>query len=960
MCVVNGRVTPQFDNWTSVSVRGSAVVDYFIVPYEQLSLCDEFKVCTAREMVEKYCDVSCITNTRNIIPDHSILLFKSTLNVNKNVVNTDTSLTDYGNNLKKCDARYDVQNIPSEFFNNAENSDRLLQMIENITELRNDQNEINSVYNDVCNLYYDEMKKWLKSKNVNPKSHKRLKKCCKPFWSNRLQELWDSLRKAENIYLSSRGRYRRSNLESFRASQKKFDKEYRKAERKFNFDKQCEIESVCTENPKQFWQHLKSLGPSRNKDIPMEIINQNGDVDKNINNVLDHWKNEYKNLFSFGESSNVDTNSTSDDVTLTGINDIIDFTEVEKVVKKAKNNKAVGFDNLPNEILKNENTITLLTCLFNKIFTLNRIPSVWSTGIIKPVPKSSLTDPRVPLQYRGITLLSTIYKLFSSVLNNRIVHACTTYDLLVDEQNGFRSKRACIDHLFVLNSIIRNRKKRNLSTLTCFIDFEKAFDRIDRNLLFAKLKKLGLNGNMLNCIKAIYSHCKCMVNINGHLTESFDSHFGVRQGDNLSPTLFNLFINDLVTEINNGSRGVACGDTFVHCLLYADDLVVISDDENDLQKMLDILHSWCSRWKMKINADKSKIVHFRGLNQMHTEYVFKLGNEIIECVDKYKYLGVVLHYSLNYEMSSAVLAKSAGRALGSICTKFRKIKGLGFKTFTKMFHAGVTPILDYCSGIWGNGSHTKIDTIQNRALRFFLGVHRFAPNLAVQGDCGWQSSECRRKLEMTRLWNRLVSMDRNRITYKIFEWDHALCCKNWSKEIKTLFELCDLNHAFLMREPVSISHVKNVICEKSNNIWKENVTQVSKLRTYNLYKCNYTTEPYLYKVVNRQHRSILAQFRCGILPLRIETGRFQNISPELRLCVFCNDNVIEDENHFLLHCCKYNEARSAFYEKLHIVNNTERLSDAEKLNLLMSEQYIKQTAEFIWRCFDMRQKTIYH
>ena len=99
---------------------------------------------------------------------------------------------------------------------------------------------------------------------------------------------------------------------------------------------------------------------------------------------------------------------------LPDINDPIQRCEIEKVVQKAKNKKAMGVDSLPNEILKNDDTIDLLTCLFSKMFELKRIPSVWSVGIIKPIPKASLTDPRIPLQYRGITLLSTIYKLFSS------------------------------------------------------------------------------------------------------------------------------------------------------------------------------------------------------------------------------------------------------------------------------------------------------------------------------------------------------------------------------------------------------------------------------------------------------------------------------------------------------------------------------------------------------------------
>ena len=123
--------------------------------------------------------------------------------------------------------------------------------------------------------------------------------------------------------------------------------------------------------------------------------------------------------------------------------------------------------------------------LFNKIYESSITPTIWNLAIVKPIPKNSLADPRLPLEYRGISLLSTVYKLFTSVLNNRIVQIAEQHKLYADEQNGFRKNRSCEDHLFSLSSIIRNGKREKLPT---FVDFEKAFDRVDRNLL-----ELGLN-----------------------------------------------------------------------------------------------------------------------------------------------------------------------------------------------------------------------------------------------------------------------------------------------------------------------------------------------------------------------------------------------------------------------------------------------------------------------------------
>ncbi len=118
-------------------------------------------------------------------------------------------------------------------------------------------------------------------------------------------------------------------------------------------------------------------------------------------------------------------------------------------------------------------------------------------AIIKHIPKSSMIDPRFPLQYRAISLLSTVYKLFSSLLNVRISKCAEDNNLFADEQNGFRGKRSCEDHVFVLSFIIRQRKAKRLPTYIAFIDMEKVFDCVDRNLLLYKLLSLGVGGKCI-------------------------------------------------------------------------------------------------------------------------------------------------------------------------------------------------------------------------------------------------------------------------------------------------------------------------------------------------------------------------------------------------------------------------------------------------------------------------------
>ncbi len=174
------------------------------------------------------------------------------------------------------------------------------------------------------------------------------------------------------------------------------------------------------------------------------------------------------------------------------------------------NNKAVGIDNLPYEVLKNTESSLLLTELFHKEFQTHIIPSLWRY-IIKPIPKGSTTDPRQSLQYRNITLLSTIYKLYTCTLNNRIVSYMEENGLYAEEQNGFRQGRSCSEQLFVLITIIRNRKLQRKSTFTAFLDAEKAFDRVDRELLLFKLLNvLGIKGYTYMKISKLFIKKPCV------------------------------------------------------------------------------------------------------------------------------------------------------------------------------------------------------------------------------------------------------------------------------------------------------------------------------------------------------------------------------------------------------------------------------------------------------------------
>ena len=207
---------------------------------------------------------------------------------------------------------------------------------------------------------------------------------------------------------------------------------------------------------------------------------------------------------------------------------------------------------MPNEILRHEGIKNLLLDFVNMCFMYNVIPSVWRMSIISPIPKSSSKDPCVPLNYRGISLLSCFYKMYTSLLNMRLGDYCERSGCLVDEQNGFRSGRSCQDHIYALSSIIRNRKTEGNDTYCAFVDFKKAFDWVPRDLLLYKLAtSFDIHGRLFNNLSTIFESSSAKIRLNGLFTDSFRVSSGVKQGDIISPLLFSLYLNDLATGIKS-------------------------------------------------------------------------------------------------------------------------------------------------------------------------------------------------------------------------------------------------------------------------------------------------------------------------------------------------------------------------------------------------------------------------
>ena len=183
----------------------------------------------------------------------------------------------------------------------------------------------------------------------------------------------------------------------------------------------------------------------------------NGEISNNPEDVMQVWKTAFEKLLN----CSVDNTSSPDAAQKQNCNVQpsyfeagIEISEIKAAIKALKNNKAVGIDELPAELLKCDNILVALCALFNKCYITSIIPSAWKQGNINPIPKSSASDRMDPLSYRGITLTSAVYKLFCTILNNRLNKWENEHSVLADNQNGFRKHRSNTDHVISLTSII--------------------------------------------------------------------------------------------------------------------------------------------------------------------------------------------------------------------------------------------------------------------------------------------------------------------------------------------------------------------------------------------------------------------------------------------------------------------------------------------------------------------------
>ena len=298
----------------------------------------------------------------------------------------------------------------------------------------------------------------------------------------------------------------------FKVAQYTFDQAVKDAKRQYWLQQQRHLLTINQNS--EFWKSIGNVGirTSSNKDIPWEVVHSDGSISTVKAEVLERWKSDFEQLLNSNDADPhlmVTSDINRQEIDTQSLNCDITFDEVRQSTLSANRGKALGDDGIPVEVLNNRNCIVYLTRLFNTCLRSSTVPELWSRGIIKPILKNCNDDPRDPLNYRGITITSSVYKLYCSILNKRLANWFEIHGIICDEQNGFRAGRSTIDHICSISYIVETRLKKKQDTHVAFIDFSKAYDRIDRKLLWHKLEQFGISGDFLKTLQ----HYMQMLNV---------------------------------------------------------------------------------------------------------------------------------------------------------------------------------------------------------------------------------------------------------------------------------------------------------------------------------------------------------------------------------------------------------------------------------------------------------------
>lgn len=501
-----------------------------------------------------------------------------------------------------------------------------------------------------------------------------------------------------------------------------------------------DLSSMLLNNPRKFW---RVINPVEHPDIVLTA--SNNDVIP-MSQCAQVFNDAFISVFTCEDISSCPKVNLIPDISMPEI--IITEAGIYSLLNKLKISTASDHVGFNNKILKNisASICPILSALFSQMLSLGCIPHDWRIAKVIPIFKSG--ERSSPLNYRPISLTSTICKLLEHIIHTQVINYLEDHNIIHKYQHGFRRGYSCDTQLAGFIHDIHSALDGGSQVDAVFLDFSKAFDRVPHHRLLTKLSRLKIHPNILAWVKDFLSSRKQFTSANNCNSSFKPVTSGVPQGSVLGPLLFLVYINDLPSCVSSRIR------------IFADDCVIYRiissvNDQKALQTDLNAINAWCSSWLMTLNCSKTKFMSFTNhVPRIPTSYV--LNNNTVDLVSTYKYLGIHLQPDLSWHYHIKLTLAAANRSFGFLKRNLKQappnIRKLAFSTL-------IRPKLEYASAIW-DPEHAyiinDIESLQNRAARFiFSDYSRHSSVTALKRRAELPELLHRRKLSRLSLFHKL-------------------------------------------------------------------------------------------------------------------------------------------------------------------------------------------------------------
>jgi hypothetical protein len=655
----------------------------------------------------------------------------------------------------------------------------------------------------------------------------------------------------------------------------------------------------------------------------------------------------------------------------------IENGEIEKALKRLNRKASPGVDRISGGLLFEGlgDLLPIFNLFFNKLFSHALQPKkLYINYLITIFKKGEIDDPD---NYRGIAIGSAVGKIFSLILLERLESVVQISHPISPNQIGFKKGHRTSDHIFVLKTIVDKIVKTEKKKLfVAFIDFRKAYDKINRMLLLLKLQRLGIQGLFYRNIKALYDSVMYQIKVKGGYLDPIPSKFGLKQGGILSPILFNLYIDDMKYIFDDTCDPVMCLSEPLSHLLYADDLMLISTTEIGLKNSLSKLEIYCNTWQLELNIKKCNVVIFNSTGRLLSGPRFTFQGKTIEMARSYCYLGLELTSGGSFKAARTNLMDKAKKAMFPLWSLLLQFK-LPCLQAIKLFESLIRPIALYNAENLAHLTFREIESIRQnkisfldhlnnsyssvlhqRFLKFVLGVNKSCTNMATLGELGEFPLQLNGMIALLSFWHRISQMPEDTLVKQAYNISQeGEFQSEWNATVKFLIEYLNIENYF--QNPSSVKKNQFVtVCKAKLKVkiveqWKtymSNIGNGSKLRFYKTFKDTFGRESYLDNISDFQLRKVITKFRCSDHSLEIEKGRHRKLNVEERICKLCLTDV-ETELHFLQSCPVYGSIRLQIFGD----NTVQNWNDILKCEDRKSTHNL---ANFLVKAFKLRENLL--